>query len=616
MSKKKKKLPYWQRRGVQQDITVHKNLDSKENIITNAYLKAQDYLSKEVSKLYKRYVNKSGKSAEEVKKILNTYVDPAKLVELKNLSKSIKDTDTRNEVKNYLTGLAVKGRITRLEDLKAKSFIVTKQIADIQLRTSTNYYVEVIHDAYNQAAADGVMRATDKSIRDGVEIVDWQTGQPIKNTDISSLEPVYKSDGSNPKIEIVDWKNNKTVHIIDLKRNKPVIEFKELSTKYVRNILETEWNGSNYSNRIWNDTDFLAKKLEELFAAEAMSGMSEQDMSKELANKFGTSINVARRLVRTEANYVAGQAKLKGWLEHGIEEYKLVVVLDLRTSSICQKKSLLDKVYKVKDAIVNGADGNYPPFHPWCRTIAIAYFGKQSLQGSRIANDPVTGQTFNIQMDTTYKQWEEMLIERNSVKELDLMKIKVRNFHYDLKQYRRYKDILGENNLPESFDKFQEIKYTDSKNWGMIQQQFKRQSGALTSKNDPNLVKRFEHADKYYKSVKTRDRSSEIRTVSKNTGFNENYISKVYNHMFVNKYKLNSGYKTFDPDYDMSQSWQRLRLGRDIKPHDLTMLRHERLEYQLMNKHNYYYEDAHTLTVKKYDYQKELDTYLIDNNLI
>lgn len=339
MSKKKKKLPYWQRRGVQQDITVHKNLDSKENIITNAYLKAQDYLSKEVSKLYKRYVIKSGKSAEEVKKILNTYVEPAELVELQSLSQSIKDTDTRNEVKSYLTGLAVKGRITRLEDLKAKSFIVAKKIADIQLRTSTNYYVEVIHDAYNQAAADGVMRATDKSIRDGVDIIDWQTGQPIKNTDISSLEPVYKSDGSNPKIEIVDWKNNKTLHIIDLKRDKPVIEFKELSTKYVRNILETEWNGSNYSNRIWNDTDLLAKKLEELFAAEAMSGMSEQDMSKELANKFGTSINVARRLVRTEANYVAGQAKLKGWLEHGIEEYKLVVVLDLRTSSICQKKA-------------------------------------------------------------------------------------------------------------------------------------------------------------------------------------------------------------------------------------------------------------------------------------
>lgn len=42
-----------------------------------------------------------------------------------------------------------------------------------------------------------------------------------------------------------------------------------------------------------------------------MSGMSEQDMSKELANKFGTSINVARRLVRTEANYVARPSEIK-----------------------------------------------------------------------------------------------------------------------------------------------------------------------------------------------------------------------------------------------------------------------------------------------------------------
>lgn len=399
----KKKMSYWELRNIFDEEKMHRSLDSKEAVIINAYLKGQKYLSNEVQKIYKRYLNKTDLSESEVKKILNTSVAPPALVELQSLTKTVKSPDIKKQVQNYLTGLAVKHRITRLEELKAKSYIVSKQIADVQLRTSTDFYIDVIQDSYKTASVESIIGQTEKSFN------------------------LY-DDGKYKSIDIIDGKlqldilddSNKVVKSIDLIKDSPVKEFKELSTKYVNNILESDWKGSNYSKRIWNDTDLLAKRLEEMFAVKEMTGMSERDMSKELAKKFGTSISVARRLVRTEANYVAGQAKLKGWKEHGVTHYILLAVLDLRTSIICKEKD--SQIHEVAKAICNGKFGNYPPFHPWCRTIAVAYFGKNSLNGKRIANDPISNKTFTISQSDGYKNWEELLLAKYGQADFDYQK--------------------------------------------------------------------------------------------------------------------------------------------------------------------------------------------------
>ena len=63
-------------------------------------------------------------------------------------------------------------------------------------------------------------------------------------------------------------------------------------------------------------------------------------------------------------------------------------------------------------------------------------------------------------------------------------------------------------------------------------------------------------------------------------------------------------------DYDMSESFRRILEGKNIKPHDITMLRHENLELNLMKKYNMVHEDAHSLAEQKYNYKKELDEFL------
>ena len=76
------------------------------------------------------------------------------------------------------------------------------------------------------------------------------------------------------------------------------------------------------------------------------------------------------------------------------------------------------KVFKVADAKVAGKDGTYPPFHPYCRTVAVAHMTNEKTGGYRTARDPITDKTMRIPADTTYQQWEAMLIKKHGEAEV------------------------------------------------------------------------------------------------------------------------------------------------------------------------------------------------------
>ena len=142
-------------------------------------------------------------------------------------------------------------------------------------------------------------------------------------------------------------------------------------------------------------------------------------------------------------------------------------------------------------------------------------------------------------------------------------------------------------------------------------------SGAYTSRNDPDNKKREAFAKSYYQEVLHRNRTREISIIAQNTGMSVSDIDKIYAHIFELEHLRKNGkaYK-FDPDYDMAQSWMRLREGKNIQEHDIIMLKHELLESNIMaSGKNIAYEDAHEQAQKKYNYQLALDKYKSENNL-
>lgn len=136
-------------------------------------------------------------------------------------------------------------------------------------------------------------------------------------------------------------------------------------------------------------------------------------------------------------------------------------------------------------------------------------------------------------------------------------------------------------------------------------------SGALNKKNDPLGRKREAHAKRYYEEITNRKSYTVINRIAKNGNISKKSAKNIYNHVFVESHRFADGSThMFDPDYDMAESFRRILDGKDIKSHDIVLIKHENLELNLMKKYNLVYEDAHNLAVRKYDYEKALDEFL------
>lgn len=138
-------------------------------------------------------------------------------------------------------------------------------------------------------------------------------------------------------------------------------------------------------------------------------------------------------------------------------------------------------------------------------------------------------------------------------------------------------------------------------------------SGAVYNyKNDPDGSKRQKIAEDLYTQTRNRNPEYEVKAVAQNSGMDEVDVKKIYDHIYINQHLFQDGtIHLFDPDYEMAQSWQRLRNNNHIQPHDITLLKHELAEYNVMGENlDIAYEPVHNEVVKTYNYQKELIQYL------
>lgn len=156
--------------------------------------------------------------------------------------------------------------------------------------------------------------------------------------------------------------------IFDLQQQSGVaFAFNRIDPEEIRVIQQTPWLGANYSERIWGNTQALANELQKQLAVSLLTGRSAHETAEVINAQFGKGSYNSRRLVRTEASHFHAEMEALAYEEAEVERYRLVAVLDLRTSSVCREHD--GEVYLVRERVKGK---NYPPLHPWCRTVTIA----------------------------------------------------------------------------------------------------------------------------------------------------------------------------------------------------------------------------------------------------
>lgn len=188
--------------------------------------------------------------------------------------------------------------------------------------------------------------------------------------------------------------------------------FKALDKKNIEKVLNTNWSGKNFSQRIWDNTNDLAKAVKEEILLNLLTGRPLKKAQDSINNRFQTGASNARRLVRTESCYVCNQLHLKGYEACGVEKYIYLAILDLKTSQVC--RSLDKKRFPVSEA---QAGKNFPPMHPYCRSTTIADIPDELLKKlKQSAVDPATGERITVPGDMTYKEWYEKYVDKSGAK--------------------------------------------------------------------------------------------------------------------------------------------------------------------------------------------------------
>lgn len=397
-------MSYWERR---QEQEMYKAMDAAEQTaaeIADIYAKASRELNFRISQVFERYKDKYNLSDQDAEKLLNAMKDPADFEELKKKLDSILRGPEADAIRKELEAPAYRARIERLQNLQGE---IDRMMADVysqEKQVSTDCYVNQYNNAY------------------------------------------YR--------EIYDLKS----------RTGLDFSFSHVDPKEMNRILNMNWSGENYSTRIWNNTQGLARDLKEQLTLAYLTGKRESDIAAEIARKYSTGAANARRLVRTEAAFVSGQAQADADKDADIDSYRILATLDLRTSEICREMD--GKVFSYDDMEVGK---NYPPFHPYCRTTVLSELDDQDLSElKRRARDPVTGKVRTFNGDITYNEWYKENVANNPEA---LFAEKVEQHRgADMQQYSKYKEVLGKD--AGSIDSFRRTKYLEPEKYDELKKNY------------------------------------------------------------------------------------------------------------------------------------------------
>lgn len=225
--------------------------------------------------------------------------------------------------------------------------------------------------------------------------------------------------------------------------------FSSVDPSTIDQLIKYPFNGSNFSNRLWKQKDYLQGQLMESLTTMLIQGKNPKTLAKDFAKKFGSREYDAYRLLHTEYSYISEEASQAVYEEDGIEEYEYIATLDNRTCGICG--DLDGRKIKIKAGVTGQ---NKPPMHPLCRCTTAPWIEGVSGGSKRIARDE-NGNNIKVSGDMKYPEWKKKFVLEPA----------------DEREYQNFKNVLDEH-APKTLDDFKSIKYNKKEEWSVLQREY------------------------------------------------------------------------------------------------------------------------------------------------
>ena len=437
---------YWENRAAWDMYEQMEDAEATADLVARVYRSASSQIVFAAQDIFEKYMTKHKLSQTEAWNLLNRMQDKDSieniLLELKN-----KDSgENKQELIKELEAPAYRVRLERLQDLLQQVDTVMQSVYQQEQQFDTSFFEQLAENAYYKT---------------------------IYNTQC---------------------------------RTGLGFNFSHVDQKQIDRALRMNWSGKHYSKRIWKNTDDLAKTVKDELLVSLLTGRTDRETAAVITEKFGGGAIKARRLIRTESCFLSGELTAQAYEECGIQKYRYVATLDLRTSKICRE--LDGKVFFVSQ---RQAGKNYPPMHPWCRSTTISAIDDEALSKlTRDAYNPETGRTEKVPANMTYDEWYEKYVKGNAKAEAQEKAVK--NASSDRKQYDKYREIIG-NDMPKHFADFQEMKYNDPEKWELLRTYARSvDKGMISSLSGfKNYQKIYDEINEKVVGIKTSERTAVTR---------------------------------------------------------------------------------------------------------
>lgn len=133
----------------------------------------------------------------------------------------------------------------------------------------------------------------------------------------------------------------------------------------LKELVRTPFNGYNYSQQLWGNTDNLVKDLKKVLKVGFVRGDHPRTMARDLAQRYKVANSRAETLIRTDGTMIVNRAAVQRYKDAGLKYYRILVHLDNRTTEICKRIHAENKRYLIDEM---QAGVNAPPFHFNCRS--------------------------------------------------------------------------------------------------------------------------------------------------------------------------------------------------------------------------------------------------------
>lgn len=222
--------------------------------------------------------------------------------------------------------------------------------------------------------------------------------------------------------------------VFDLSRQAGLnVPFRKLSNRQAEAAILRYWSPGegktalNYSARVWNNSTELAENVRKIITKGILTGASYGEMMDELSAAMGAVEAEKRitpdgksrvaltgsgheyrssRLVRTENNYISGQARMLAYQEAGIKQYIFRANLELKTCKTCGE--LDGQVFPVAEQTVGV---NMHPMHPHCFCYTAPYREQEVLNRLKRAAQIAPDEWDYVPQGMTYQEWRKKYVD-------------------------------------------------------------------------------------------------------------------------------------------------------------------------------------------------------------